>query len=208
MTEAGRPRSHGRHGTFGFVDLTCFLADAHEDLVMRLRGAVVRKVPEDRWHEQADGGGSSIAWLLLHVARHHDLALTTAIKGQPPLFASHAAALGLAGADAASGLPEKEDLAVSSGLAPVPLLAYLDVVFAASERWIRDGGAASLDGVSDVAGRLEHEAGIDPQRFDWLYGMWSGKSIGWFVQWPIIGHGHSHVGEAISVRNRMGLSPF
>ena len=190
------------------MDLTSFLVGAHADLSMRLRGAVVRQVPEARWREQADGGGSSIAWLLLHIARHHDLALTTAIEGWPPLFLAHASALGLAGADAASGLPEKEDPVVSNALDPVPLLAYLDAVFAASERWIRNGGAASLDDVPDVAARLQHEAGIDPTRFDWLYGMWSGKSIGWLAQWPIIGHGHSHVGEAIAVRNRMGLSPF
>ena len=190
------------------MDLTSFLADAHADLTMRLHGAVVRQVPEARWHEQVDGGGSSIAWLLFHIARHHDLALTTAILGQPPRFAAHAVSLGLGGADAASGLPEKEDLAVSNALDPVPLLGYVDAVFAASERWIRDGGAASLDEVPDVAVRLQREAGIDATRFDWLYGMWSGKSIGWFVQWPIIGHGHSHVGEAIAVRNRMGLSPF
>jgi hypothetical protein len=30
----------------------------------------------------------------------------------------------------------------------------------------------------------------------------------WFVQWPVIGHGNAHVGEGISLRNRMGLSPF
>jgi len=32
--------------------------------------------------------------------------------------------------------------------------------------------------------------------------------VWWFLQWPVLGHGHAHVGEAISVRNRMGLSPF
>ena len=124
------------------------------------------------------------------------------------MFATHAAALGLTGADPASGLPEKEDVGICAVVGAASLLGYVDAVFAASERWIREGGAASLDDVPDMAARLRHEAGIDPQRFDWLYGMWSGKSIGWLVQWPIIGHGHSHVGEAISVRNRMGLSPF
>src|SRR5258706_5525792 len=48
-----------------------------------------------RWVEQADNGGSSIAHLLLHVARHQDLAVSTAIRNHPPLFAAHRAALGL-----------------------------------------------------------------------------------------------------------------
>ena len=190
------------------MDLTGFLVDAHVDLGARLHGAVVRQVPQERWHEQVDGGGSSIAWLLLHIARHHDLALTTAILGEPPLFAAHASALGLSGADPASGLPEKEDTAVSAAVGTTALMAYVDEVFASSARWILDGGADAADESPDVSGRLASEAGIDPERFDWLYGMWSGRTVAWLAQWPIIGHGHSHVGEAISVRNRMGLSPF
>jgi hypothetical protein len=43
---------------------------------------------------------------------------------------------------------------------------------------------------------------------DWLHRMWADKPVWWLVQWPVVGHGHAHVGEAISVRNRMGLSPF
>ena len=43
---------------------------------------------------------------------------------------------------------------------------------------------------------------------DWLHGMWNAKPVWWLLQWPVVGHGHAHVGEAISVRNRMGLSGF
>jgi hypothetical protein len=32
--------------------------------------------------------------------------------------------------------------------------------------------------------------------------------VAWLVQWPVIGHGNAHVGEMISVRNRLGYSPF
>ena len=190
------------------MDLTAFLVDAHADLSMRLQGAVVRQVPQDRWHEQADGGGSSIASLLLHIARHHDLALTTVIQGRPPRFVDHRGALGLEGFDPGAALSEKEDPTVTMTVAPTPLLAYVDEVFAASGEWLRDSGGEAMDDIPDAAPRLQSEAGIDPERFDWLYGMWTGRRIGWLLQWPIIGHGHSHVGEAISVRNRMGLSPF
>jgi hypothetical protein len=55
---------------------------------------------------------------------------------------------------------------------------------------------------------LEHNAELSTQDVGWLHRMWSDKPVWWLVQWPIIGHGHAHVGEAISVRNRMGLSPF
>ena len=38
--------------------------------------------------------------------------------------------------------------------------------------------------------------------------MWLDRPVWWLLQWPVLGHGNAHVGEAISVRNRMGLSPF
>ena len=50
--------------------------------------------------------------------------------------------------------------------------------------------------------------GIGRDDADWLHDMWTDKPVGWFVQWECIGHGHTHVGEMVSVRNRMGLSPF
>ena len=56
--------------------------------------------------------------------------------------------------------------------------------------------------------RLTHRASLDRDDVPWLYSMWEGKALWWFVQWPVIGHGHAHTGEAISIRNRMGLSPF
>ena len=42
----------------------------------------------------------------------------------------------------------------------------------------------------------------------WLYRMWEDKPVSWFVQWEAIGHRVNHVGEMVSVRNRLGLSPF
>ena len=42
----------------------------------------------------------------------------------------------------------------------------------------------------------------------WLYAMWRDKPGAWFVQWEAIGHVQGHVGEMISVRSRLGLSPF
>ena len=38
--------------------------------------------------------------------------------------------------------------------------------------------------------------------------MWDGKPAAWFLQWSAVGHGINHLGELVSIRNRMGLSPF
>lgn len=190
------------------MDLSAWLLDAHHDLQTRLLGQVVQHVPTDRWHEQADRGGSSIAWILLHLARHHDLALTTAIRNKPPVFLAHRDALGLATSGTGAGLAEHEDVAVSSLVGADPLLAYVNEVFAGSRRWLQRISAMAFDTIPDTARRLERHAQLDRDEFAWLYAMWSGRTVNWFVQWPVLGHGQSHVGEAISVRNRLGLSPF
>lgn len=203
----GVTQSHlGRYGRD--VDLRAFLLDAHDDLRGRLHGSVVRLVPSDQWTVQPDSSGSSIGWLLLHLARHQDLALNTVIRNHPPLFAKHRVALGLADAPEWAGLTEHEDRNVTAALPSDALLAYVDAVFDASRHWLDHLSPMAMETVPDTPRRLESLAGLPPHELGWLFSMWGSRTVGWFVQWPIVGHGNAHVGEAISVRNRLGLSPF
>jgi hypothetical protein len=174
----------------------------------KLNDSVLSVVPKQRWVEQVDNGGSSIAHLLLHVARHQDLAVATAIRNHPPLFATHRTALGLDDARPSAGLPEREAPSVSGSLPLDALLAYVDAVFASTRTWLDDVGTMALDTVPDTSRRLVDKAALEVDDVDWLHRMWTDKPVWWLVQWPIVGHGHAHVGEAISIRNRMGLSPF
>jgi len=190
------------------MDLQQFLLDAHADLRSRLFGAVIDKVPTEQWHDQADGGGSSVTWLLLHMARHQDLALTTVVRNQAPLFMAHQQALGLSGAGTAAGLPEKEDVSHSAAVEAEPLVGFVNAVFDATRRWLQRLSLMAMSTVPDTSRRLTRKAELDPAEVGWLYSMWEGQTVEWFVQWPVLGHGQSHVGEAISVRNRLGLSPF
>ena len=107
-----------------------------------------------------------------------------------------------------AGLPEREDPSVSGSLPLDALLAYVEAVFAATTTWLDDVGTMALDTVPDSSRRLTDKADLSVDDVDWLHRMWTDKPVWWLVQWPIIGHGHAHVGEAISIRNRMGLSPF
>lgn len=190
------------------MDLRSWLLDAHSDVHDRLRGQIIRLVPMGRWTEHADGGGSSIAGLLLHLARHQDLALATAIRDHAPLYLDHCVALGLADAPTWAALSEREDLAITTAVPAGALIDYVDAVFAATTDWLDHLSLMALDTVPDTTIRLADRAGLPHEHVDWLYSMWAGRTVGWLVQWPIIGHGHAHAGEATSVRNRMGLSPF
>lgn len=174
----------------------------------KLFDSVVRLVPASRWHEQADGGGTSLAGLLLHVARHQDLAVNTVIRDHEPLFAAHREALGLAGHGPGVALAEAEDRGATKLVDPGALLRYATEVFDGTAQWLHGLGSLVLDIEPNTAYRLTLRAGLDVHELPWLYSMWEGKALWWFVQWPVIGHGHSHTGEAIGLRNRMGLSPF
>ncbi|MFM2077404.1 MAG: hypothetical protein RJA49_1294 [Actinomycetota bacterium] len=174
----------------------------------KLFDSVVALVPSERWHEAADGGGSTITHLLFHIARHQDLAVNGVVRARDALFFEHRADLGLAGAAAGVGLAEKEDATISAAIGPEPLLTYVEAVFAATSDWLDPLGTFALDHVPDSATQLTEHGRLDAAEFPWLYGMWHDKPVWWFAQWPVLGHGNAHVGEGISVRNRMGLSPF
>jgi hypothetical protein len=190
------------------MDLRAYLLDALGDLRGRLMAGVVEHVPAQRWTEQADGGGSSVAWLLLHLARHQDLAVQTAIRNQPPLFLAERDAMGLGSMPTWAGLTETENPAVSSAPSPDALINYVVGVFEGTKRWMSRLSAMAMESVPDTPRRLEKHALLPRDEVPWLYANWTGKSVNWFVQGPVLGHGHGHVGEAVSVRNRMGLSPF
>jgi len=196
--------------TVADVDLRSWLLDAHRDMRARLDGAVLAKVPVERWTEQADGGGSSITWLVLHLVRHHDLALHTAVRNRPPLFVQHVEALGLdpAVVSTGAGLTEREDQAVSAALLPTALVDYAGAVFDATEQWLQQLSAMAMDSVPDSTRRLTRQAALDPDEFGWLLSMWRDRPVHWLVQWPMLGHANAHIGEAIAVRNRLGHNPF
>jgi hypothetical protein len=190
------------------VDVHTWIGNDLESLRNKLSGSVLNVVPVERWAEQVDNGGSSLAHLVLHVARHQDLAINTAIRNHPPLFEAHRDALGLDDAASSVGLAERENPAVSSVVPFDALTDYFGAVFEATKVWLADVGTMMLDTVPDTSNRLTHKAMLSVGDVDWLHRMWADKPVWWLVQWPVVGHGHAHAGEAISVRNRMGLSPF
>ena len=190
------------------VDLHAWMLADLASMRGKLFDSVVRLVPTSRWHDQVDDGGSTIAGLMLHLARHQDLAVNAVIRNHPPLFAEHREALGLTAFGHGVGLAESENRAATSLVEPMPLQDYVGAVFDGTAEWLGQLGSLALDIEPNTSYHLTHRADLAADEFPWLYSMWEGKALWWFVQWPVIGHGHAHVGEATSIRNRMGLSPF
>jgi hypothetical protein len=190
------------------VDLRSWIVTDHASALGRFDRAIVPHVPAELWRERPGEAGSSIAWLLLHLAYHQDLAVTTAIQGEPPVLAEHRARLGLDGVEPHAGLSEAEDLAVTGGLVLSELQTYAKAVHELTASWLETMDLHHLDDVVPSSERLAQCAGVSEAAAPWLHRMWDGRTAGWLVRWVAIGHVHGHVGEMVSVRARLGLSPF
>jgi hypothetical protein len=174
------------------MQLADYLVLQFDDTVARHRGQVLDVVPRDRQKERLPGG-NSIAWATYHVGRHAALALDVL---QHP---STAVALSEPG----EGLQEVEQDWLA-GITAEQADEYATAVFADVRRYLAT--APDLDARVDVGAGLR-AAGIDEERYGWLYRMWD-QPVAFLVAWPLTGHVTNHVGEMIATRNQMGLSPF
>jgi hypothetical protein len=190
------------------VNLISWIRNDVDAAQARLQGGIIRLVPAERWGDTVDGGGSTLHHLLLHLTRHHDLAVNTVIRDRPPLYLAHRTAMGLDHLGSAVGVSEAEDRGATAGIHHDALLAYAQATFDGTRHWLDGIGAMVLDTESEATTRLAEHADIDADRYGWLHDMWSAKPVSWMVQWPVIGHTNTHLGEMVSIRNRMGLSPF
>ncbi|HWM21329.1 MAG TPA: DinB family protein [Ilumatobacteraceae bacterium] len=189
------------------MDLRSWVLADHATALQRLERQVLDLVTPDRWAERADGGGNSIGWGVLHAWYHQDVALSVA-RGVDPLMSERRDALGLTGLAPFVGMGEAEIDGTVAAVDPAALVPYVRDVHTRTAEWLAGVDLAVLDTVPAASSGLSELAGIGRDDADWLHDMWTDKPVGWFVQWECIGHGHTHMGEMVSVRNRMGLSPF
>ena len=191
------------------MELGAWLVDDLAAVRARFLNAIAAHVPEERWAERADGGGSSIAALLLHVTVHQDLAVHTVLGGQSPRFVAAAAGLGLdAGASPLASLQEAEDPELTRALDLAALQGYAAEVHDDVAAALAQVTATELEARPPAGERLAAVGGVDYDQAPWLYAMWDGKPAAWFVRWELIGHAQGHVGEMVSVRDRLGFRPF
>jgi hypothetical protein len=163
------------------------------DVEGRLRSQVLAAVPPHRRQERP-GGGNSVAWATLHIARHAELAI--AILGGPDPARRGAFGLGEVEPDS---WPEPPD--------PVSIERYALETLEAARGLLATIDLDTLDGVPEARAVLER-AGVPDDQFGWLYEQWGRQPRAFFLRWPLLAHQTSHIGEMIAARNRMGLSPY
>lgn len=189
------------------MELSRWIAADLASLRQRLESGFVRLVPPAQLIHPVDGGGVAPVYVLWHLARHHDVAINGVLRqADEVLTSAWAERVGIDGHHY-RGLAEAQDTELVTTLDPEAVSAYTLAVIAASERWLEAATFPSLDTVPASAAALER-LGTPSDRFEWLYAMWDGKPVQFFLQWEAVGHGYVHLGELISLRNRLGLSPF
>ncbi len=188
------------------MHLRDWIIDDLRSLRAKLNGGVLSLIPPERRRERADGGGIAPVYVLWHLARHHDVAVNAVLRGADAVVDGWTGQLGI-DRDLWRGLAEGEDSELVDVLDPEAVGAYAMAVFDSTAGWLDSHGLPSMDSLPDTTGALQ-SIGAPEDRFDWLYSMWDGKPAAWFLQWSAIGHGFNHLGELVSIRNRLGLSPF
>ena len=188
------------------MDLRNWIIGDLKSLRAKLDGGVLGLIPPERRRERADGGGIAPIYVLWHLARHHDVAVNGVLRGAGAVVEGWTGRLGI-DEDLWRGLAEGEDAELVDILEPEAVGAYALDVIEATAGWLDDRGLPQMDQRPDTAAALE-AIGTPPDRFDWLYSMWEGKPTAWFLQWSAVGHGFNHLGELVSIRNRLGLNPF
>ena len=188
------------------MDLRTWISNDLTSLRNRLEGGVLSIIPHDRRAERVDGGGIAPIYVLWHTARHQDVAVNRVLAGQDEVVERWTDQLGVDG-DLWRGLAEAEDVDMVDVLDPEAVDGYALAVIDRTVEWLGSADLGSLEQVPDTDTALS-ELGVPEDRFDWLYNMWRGRPGEFFLSWEAVGHGYNHLGELISIRNRMGLSPF
>jgi len=188
------------------VDLRTWIDNDLASLRGRLDNGFFSVVPPERLVERVDEGGIVAVYVAWHTARHHDVAVNGVLRQTDEVLDEWASRVGISG-DTWRGLAENEDHELVAQLDPEAVGGYLLAVIDHTRGWIDGLDPSMLDTVPDPRAALDR-IGTPADRFDWLYSMWADKPASFFLSWEAIGHGYNHLGELISIRNRMGLSPF
>lgn len=187
-------------------DLRTWIADDLVSTRDKLANGVLELIPPELRAGQVDGGGIPPVYVLWHLARHHDVATNSVLRGRDQIVHEFTDTVGVDDR-LWRGLAEGADLDLVDRLDPERVGAYALACLDETIQWVHGVGLDDLDERPAATAALQ-KMGTPEDEFDWLYRMWDGKPRRWFLSWSAIGHVVTHTGELVSLRNRLGLSPF
>lgn len=161
----------------------------------------------DEQLREAPAGHTSTVWLLWHLARVEDLIVNRILRERDEVFDREGwrQQLDIDERDVGTGNSDAELRALSERVDLRALREYRAAVGHETRAWAADADFAALAQPVDVVRRMAAgEPDIGP-RGAWLpKTLWEGRSGRWLLGWGVVGHGHLHLGEAMTVRSLVG----
>ena len=170
--------------------------------------ALLEELTEEQLRLRPEPGLNSLAWLLWHMARTEDVVMNLLVAGQPQVLqdGDWLHRLHVARSDIGTGAGDADVARISASVDIPSLLAYRLAVGCRTRDIIRTLQPESLMEpvpASRIDDLLAAGALIDDAHS--LAEFWRGKTTAYLLAMPATGHNLAHLGEAMSIRGRLGL---
>jgi hypothetical protein len=152
---------------------------------------------------------NSIAWLVWHMARAEDLAVSRLVDRRPPLISGSEwpARLGVARRDVGTGMTDDEVTDLSARIDLDGLRAYWGAVGERTVSVVQALRPEELDEVNEPAyvRQVCTEDGLFVEQAGWVVSYLEGKTKGLMLSQLALTHPFGHIGEARVTRALLGL---
>ncbi|HLF69623.1 MAG TPA: DinB family protein [Actinomycetota bacterium] len=147
--------------------------------------------------------GNSIAWVMWHLARIEDMAVTSVIRREPQVFLSFGSRLGTKQTGTGNSFGDEELAELTDSLDVVVLLEYWREIGVGTRDWL---GSVTLEELTKPIS-FEELAKVFPEGVVGIpsYSVrdWDGKPPAYLLKWPVILHGYIHIGEMVTIRGSL-----
>ena len=178
----------------------------HERLHTRLQ-RLTDDLDEDQMRRGVQPGVNPIAWLVWHIVRGEDGAMSMLVCDGPQVFDDEwRERLGVRRREVGTGMTADEVADVSATVDLAALRAYSQAVGHRTRQLVTAIRPADLDEVV-IDARVRRAVGelVTGPAVDDLFRHWRGLTRGHFLVWLALTHSYEHLGQADLVRGMLGL---
>jgi hypothetical protein len=190
---------------FMFQHAQVHSADVGESPMGNLADVIYGGLDDDVLRSVPAGQANSMIWLLWHMARSEDVAISMMLCGDDQLWdGSWVQRTGVEFADFGTGHSAEEVAQLSESCVIEELCVYRSSVGRRSRELFGHVATADLERVRSSAevDRLDPVGAVHPS-VPWVKDFWSGRP-GYFFLWVAVGHSYMHLQEASVIRSLQG----
>lgn len=162
-----------------------------------------------RWSERPRDGDNSVAWLVWHMARWHDIAVNVLVRDVDPVLDDAWQRAIDVGVAPGTGFTSEEVDEFSQRVDPTALDKYWAAVLDRTTDWLTSIDDQELDDlmtrVIDTDSRYrDSKVSLLVPASEWVRDWHRGHPGAWHLRWVVVGHTYWHFGEMQSVCTALG----